>query len=68
MSSITRICIINTLLPKQIRLPDEGKKFGGDLGDCALNTYVSANQSKYKPSLQCLAEIKDASVLDKDIK
>jgi hypothetical protein len=68
MSAATRVCIANATLPEEIGLPDQGRQLGGDIGDCATNAYVAANQSKYVPSEVCLAARREAARLEKAIK
>ena len=40
-------------IPKKIEMPEEGRKFGGDIGECAATTYGMALNNKRIKSEKC---------------
>lgn len=57
MYAMTRTCIANMRdeLPAEIRMPEQGRQFGGRLGECATDAYAAVNHAKYVASEACLA-------------
>ena len=62
IASAARSCIADMKpdLPKAVRLPDQGNKLGGNIGDCTANAYAAANKSKYVASEACTAARSEA--------
>ncbi len=55
--SAVRSCIaeMEPKLPKSIQMPEEGRKYGSDIGNCSANVYATVNQAFYKETEQCVA-------------
>lgn len=57
MHATTRTCIANmrSELPPVVQLPEQGQKFGGDIGECATDAYAALNKARYVASKACTA-------------
>jgi hypothetical protein len=55
IASATRTCIlsIRNRLPTTIRVPEDGTKFGSELGSCIEDAYVAANSNRILDNAAC---------------
>jgi hypothetical protein len=53
--SAINVCLRNMdkKIPKKIKIPEEGQKLGGDIGECAATTYGAVLSDKRIKSEQC---------------
>jgi hypothetical protein len=70
MASATRICSADMRknFPPFVQVPEQGTSLGGNLGECAGNTYAAVHKSKYVDSQACAAALKKAMAADQAVK
>jgi tetrahydromethanopterin S-methyltransferase subunit G len=54
-SSATNVCLknIDKKIPSKLKMPEEGQKFGGDVGECVGITYGSVLSNKIIKTEKC---------------
>jgi hypothetical protein len=70
MYGTTRTCIANMRaeFPAVIQLPEQGQKFGGDLGECATDAYAAVNKARYVASEACAAARQEAERAEQELR
>jgi hypothetical protein len=66
IASAARTCIadMQARIPTSIRSRDQGRKLGGEIGECTTTAYAAANQKAYTPTSACQAARAEAEKLD----